>query len=106
METGRMSEGCAGWSPGLLSSSAKGKSGEILSGNHIAHRGPDNHPCEGPPGRFFRLFFQRLTDFPPAPGTASKRAPARNPRRGENEVQSDGRRSSINLLQLVMQSVF
>src|SRR3954454_13917919 len=56
METGRISEGCAGWSPGLSSSSAKGKSGEVLSGNHIAHRASDNHP-RGDLGSAFPAYF-------------------------------------------------
>src|SRR3954453_8314558 len=56
METGRISEGCAGWSPGLSSSSAKGKSGEVLSGNHIAHRASDNHP-RGVLGSAFSAYF-------------------------------------------------
>src|ERR1700730_6577909 len=44
METGRMSEGTGG-SPGSLSSlSDKGKSGRFFVRNHIAHRGPLNHP--------------------------------------------------------------
>src|SRR5205085_4854012 len=61
METGRISEGCAGWSPGLSSSSAKGKSGEVLSGNHIAHRPPDNHPRGGLGSAFSAYFSNNLS---------------------------------------------
>src|SRR5438105_15657675 len=72
METGRISEGCAGWSPGL-SSSAKGKSGEVLSGNHIAHRPPDNHPRGGLGSAFSDCFSRDL------------RAPHDHPAQGWNE---------------------
>src|ERR1700687_4779101 len=44
MDTGRISEG-AGGSPGLVSSgSDKGEIRSVLAGNHIAYRGPPNHP--------------------------------------------------------------
>src|SRR5215472_11458827 len=44
METGRISERSGG-SPGISSSlSAKWEIRVILLGNHIAHRGPQNHP--------------------------------------------------------------
>src|SRR3569833_234820 len=78
METGRISEGCAGWSPGLSSSSAKGKSGEVLSGNHIAHRGPDNHPW-GLWEALFPLIFPTTyglaTDISDGPGSGPLKSP-------------------------------
>src|SRR5712675_3541108 len=61
MDTGRISEG-AGGSPGFVSSgSDKGGIRSILGPNHIAYRGPPNHPQTGLPDRFFSSFFQRLT---------------------------------------------
>src|SRR6266849_5098119 len=61
MDTGRISEG-AGGSPGFVSSgSDKGEIRSILGPNHIAYRGPPNHPQTGLPDRFFSSFFQRLT---------------------------------------------
>src|SRR5258705_12248718 len=61
MDTGRISEG-AGGSPGFVSSgSDKGEIRSILGPNHIAYRGPPNHPLTGLPDRFFSSFFQRLT---------------------------------------------
>ena len=58
---GRISEG-AGGSPGFVSSgSDKGGFRSGFAANHIAHRGPPNHPLAGSRHRFFPSFFQRLT---------------------------------------------
>src|ERR1700736_4636891 len=60
METGRMSEG-AGGSPGLSSSlSAKGKSGQFLVENHIAHRSSNNHPERFSASAFYLRFYRDL----------------------------------------------
>src|SRR5260370_37000762 len=68
MDTGRISEG-AGGSPGFVSlGSDKGEIRSILGPNHIAYRGPPNHPQTGLTERFFSSFFQRLTR-PSAPST-------------------------------------
>src|SRR5258705_8485483 len=74
MDTGRISEG-AGGSPGFVSSgSDKGEIRSILGPNHIAYRGPPNHPLTGLPERIFSSFFQRLTS-PSALSAAAAKPP-------------------------------
>src|ERR1700730_7648649 len=79
METGRMSEGTGG-SPGSLSSgSDKGKSGRFFVRNHIAHRGPLNHPIVTAESGFSLRFSRDL----------------RGPRRPRERTRDEGRRRPV-----------